>query len=105
MAIRFAAQCIVETNKKEIGPVETFLFFFLIRYYVAAGLLQCCGVEHQSCAIAVVHARPLLGSQVTVCVIISFCFVNNLSTEVEDFEQPAPGLVTHIGLSTITGKN
>ena len=67
------------------------LTYFFIRY-VAAGLLQCCGFEHQSCAIAVVHARPLLGSQVTVCVIIGFCFVNNLSTEVEDFEQPAPGL-------------
>ena len=35
--------------------------FFLIRYYAAAGLLQCCGVGRQPCAIAVVHARPLLG--------------------------------------------
>ena len=82
-----------------------FLSLSLIRYYAAADLLQRCGFGHQPCAIAVVHARPLLGSQVTVCVIISFCFVNNLSTEVEDFEQPAPGFVTHIGLSTITGKN
>ena len=50
---------------------HAYYFFFLIRYYAAAGLLQCCGVGHQSCAIAAVHARPLLGSQVTVCVIIA----------------------------------
>ena len=89
-----------ERHMAEALQLPDVLFFF------AADLLQRCGFGRQ-CAIAVVHARPRLGSQVTVCDIISFCFVNNLSTEVENFEQPVPRLSGddgHTGLSTITGE-